>query len=115
MISNKEVTLISSSNGNFKKLEGIIGKLSYGMNLEFDFNNDLNGDFVPPFDLRKGFFTSSLITNISIVEKSRNYFLITISTKNSEYIFGNGIESDLKPYTDKEVLDLQLATGMYLF
>ena len=110
-----KVKLLSTTNYYAEELENIIGDLSIGLTFSFNFNNDENGNWTPSFDLRRGIWKSSFINSIEYKEVTRNYFEITIKTKNSTYVFSTGEKSDKEPLTDKEILDMQIALGMHLF
>jgi len=105
-----KVKMLSTSN---KVLEELIGK-----EMELRIDTIASYTFDPKgcsFDFRRGNCTTSQIKSIVYDEVSMGCTNIIIKTRNSEYIFQHGEPSNKKPLTDEEILNYQLALGMYLF
>ena len=121
-----KVTFKESTHPMGECIEGVEGELSIGMTLSFTFNPmkketvlDDEGRVIEPgeyydFELRRGVWNTSKLKSITYEEISRGCFIITVNTRNSTYIFQSGKVSDEKPLTDDEILNMQLALGMYL-
>lgn len=80
--------------------------------VELHFEHTASFTFNPEgleFEYRKGRWRTSQIQNINFNEISRDCYIITITTRNSEYVFQKGTLSDKKPYTDDEILGFQMA------
>ena len=67
-------------------------KLHFEHTASFTFNPEGLG-----FEYRKGTWNTSFIENINFKETSRFCWIITIKTRNSEYIFQKGEKSDKNP------------------
>lgn len=104
-----KVKLLSTTNSGMKELEGKEGILSFTDVAYFTFDaTDVS------FDFRHGSIRTSLLSSVVFEETSRLCYKITVSTMNSVYIFQKGEESDLEPYTKKEITQLQMALGLGL-
>lgn len=122
-----KVKLVKSTHILGKELEGVDVDLNINLTLNFRFNpykvepeSDKDGYVITngeyyDFELRRGTYSTSLIKEIKYEEISRGCYLIICNTRNNSYVFQYGEKSDLKPFTDKEILDLQIALGMHLF
>jgi len=97
-------TLLSTTNSNADEIVGKECKLHIDMTASFTFDaTDCN------FDLRHGRYSTSTIEKIEYNEVSRHYYEISISTRNSVYVFSKGTKSNIKPLTSDELLALQMA------
>lgn len=106
--------------------EGLDVDLHIGMRAEFTFNPmkketivDDEGRIIEPgeyynFELRRGVWRTSQIESIKYDEVGRGYFIITIETRNSTYVFSVGEYTEEKPLTKDEILSAQIALGMHL-
>ena len=104
--------LIKCSNPAMEEVLGRSGNLSLGLTVHFDFREDSEG---VSFDFRRGELSTSIVRSIDIDEVSSGCYEITITTRNSIYVFQVGELSSKKPMTNEEILDAQLRMGMHLF
>jgi len=95
-----KMTLISSTNYIFKQLE------DFEMNVYFttivnitDIEEHETIKF--PFDFRHGTAKTSLIRSINIEEISLDCFIITVKTRNSVYVFRQGVPSNKPAFTNE--------------
>ena len=105
-----KVKFVSTTN---EMAEPIVGK-----ECELDYLTKAHFEYDPTglgFDYRKGEWHTSLIENINIREETLNYYIITIDTRNSQYIFSKGEISEKRPLTKEEIIEQQIAFGMHLF
>jgi hypothetical protein len=100
--------MLSTTNSAFQELVGKTIDLSYDMVAYMQFDT---GDV--SFDFRHGCARTSRIMNIQIDEVSRSCFDITITTRNSIYVFRKGTFSDVPVFTELEELQIQLAMGVF--
>jgi|SaaInl8_200m_RNA_FD_contig_123_3682_length_2618_multi_3_in_1_out_0_5 hypothetical protein len=131
-----KVQLISASSldgreNAFKSLCGLYGNMSIGSVIFFDFSGnrdesiyDANKDHLEQmqkddpsfsFEFRRGEFRTSSFSNIDRKEVSRFCYEYTVTTRNSVYVFREGEESEEAPYSETEILDMQIGLGMHLF
>jgi len=101
-------TMLSTTNSSFEELVGKTIKLSYDMMayMEFD-TEDVSHDF------RHGYARTSRITTIKIDEVSRFCFDITITTRNSVYVFRKGEYSEMRAFTRMEENLIALEMGVF--
>lgn len=103
-----KVKFVSTSNNLAQLIVGQTVKLSYDDVAYFSFDPELI-EIGKRFDYRRGEWRTSLLTNIKFEETSRFCYIITVSTRNSEYVFQKGEKTDESPLTEKEILALQMA------
>jgi len=103
--SKMKVKFISTTNNLAECIVGQEVELHFEHTAGFTFNPEGLG-----FEYRKGEWRTSQIQNINFNETSRDCYIVTITTRNSEYVFQKGIPSDKKPLTDDEILGFQMAT-----
>lgn len=103
-----KVTLVSTTNSAVSSAVGKEGTLSLSNTAFFEFNAE-----GCDWDLRHGSFRTSQLLNITFNEISFNCFNITITTRNSTYVFREGAQSEKPPLTQEEILEASLAFGLF--
>jgi len=103
-----KVKFLSTTNNLAECIVGQEVELRYNDIAYFTFDPEL----IPVenrFDYRRGEWRTSRLLNINFKETSRFCYIITVSTRNSEYVFQKGEPSDDEPLTDDEIMGIQMA------
>lgn len=109
-----ECKFLSSTNYMFECFIGVEVELNIQMAAYYEFDpEDL--PIESRFNFRRGVARTSAISNVKYEEISMGCTNITITTRNSEYVFQHGKPSDKPPLTNEEILNISIQAGMHLF